>query len=80
VLPQGQAAEGVIKAISKVDPALITQVHIFDVYPLAEGAVALGVRVRLEPQGGTLTEADLQTLADKVIKTVNNQTGAVLRT
>jgi phenylalanyl-tRNA synthetase beta chain len=77
------SADQVVKAIGKVDRSLITTIHIFDVYKgdkLEKGKKSLGIQVRLEPQNGTLTDAQITEVCDNIISSVIKATGGALRT
>lgn len=69
----------VLQVIKKVNKTLISRVGIFDVFPLGSGKISLGVRVRLEPSEGTLTEEDMAQLSQKIVEDVHKATGGVLR-
>lgn len=76
-------ADEVIKAIAKADRDLITNIHIFDVYKgdkLENNQKSIAVQVRLEPQNGTLDDAQITEVSDKIIANVSKATGGVLRT
>ena len=83
VVDNAISADQVIKAIGKVDRSLITTIHIFDVYKgdkLEEGKKSLGIQVRLEPQNGTLTDAQITEVCDNIVSSVIKATGGALRT
>ena len=55
---------------------------LFDLYEgegVGEGKKSLAIAVRLEPKDRTLTAAELQTLATKLVGNVKKVTGGVLR-
>jgi phenylalanyl-tRNA synthetase beta chain len=76
-------AEGdVLKAAQSAERALITDVGLFDVYRgqgIAEGFKSLAISVTLQPQDKTLTDADIDTISQKIIAEVKKKTGADLR-
>lgn len=75
-------ADQLVKSIQKVDKSLITQVNIFDVYQgekVGTNKKSIALEVRIEPQSGTLTDAQIQELSDKIISQVSKATGATLR-
>jgi phenylalanyl-tRNA synthetase beta chain len=83
VIDEEVPADHVVKAIKKVDRTLITAINIFDVYKgdkLPMGKKSLAIQVRFEPQTGTLTEAQITELCDKVVANVSKTTGGALRT
>lgn len=76
------AADQVVKAARGADKALIRRVEVFDVYAGAgvpEGRKSLALTVRLEPQERTMTEAEIEAAAAKVVAAVVKATGATLR-
>lgn len=82
VVPQTVAAGDVLKAAQTAERNLITDVTLFDVYTgpgIAEGHKSLAITVSLQPQDRTLTDADLESISDKIISEVGKKTGAVLR-
>lgn len=75
-------ADQIVKAVGKADRTLISAIHIFDVYKgdkLEKGKKSLAIQVRLEPQSGTLTDAQITEVCDKIVSTVFQATGGVLR-
>lgn len=82
VVDDGIMADQIIKAIAKVDRTLITDIHTFDVYygdKLEKGKKSLAIQVRFEPQSGTLTDAQILEVCDKIVANVSKVTGGVLR-
>lgn len=76
-------ADQIVKAVAKVDRSLITTIHIFDVYKgdkLEQGKKSLAIQVRLEPQNGTLTDAQITEVCDNIVSSVIKATGGALRT
>jgi phenylalanyl-tRNA synthetase beta chain len=72
----------VTKAISKADRDLISSIQVFDVYKgekLEKGEKSLAIQVRLEPQAGTLTDAQITEVCDRIVENVSKATGGVLR-
>jgi phenylalanyl-tRNA synthetase beta chain len=75
-------ADQVVKAATKADRTLITAIHIFDAYKgekLPEGKKSLAIQVRLEPEAGTLTEAQITEVCDKIVSNVIKATNGALR-
>jgi phenylalanyl-tRNA synthetase beta chain len=75
-------AQPILDAVSKADKNLITRIHIFDAYigtNVDDGKKSIGVRFRIESHDKTLTDADIATLFDKIVKNVHETTGGVLR-
>ncbi|MES2907005.1 MAG: phenylalanine--tRNA ligase subunit beta [Pseudomonadota bacterium] len=76
-----EAAE-VLKAARGADKALITDVTVFDVYQgagIPSGKKSLAIEVTLQPQDKTLTEPEIDAVAQKIIAAVTKATGASLR-
>jgi len=72
----------VIRAARGADRNLITGVSLFDVYEgdrLPEGKKSLAIEVVFQPRERTLTEAEIDMAAQKVIAAVAKATGATLR-
>lgn len=82
VLDAGVAADAVVKAARGADKALIADVSVFDVYEgsnLPEGKKSLAISVTLQPTERTLTDADIEAVAAKVVAAVAKATGGALR-
>lgn len=79
VIDQNVPADSLMKAAKKADPALIEECSVFDVFELPEGKKSLGLRVRLQPKDRTLTDEEIQTLSEKIILSIAQSTGGVLR-
>ena len=82
VIDDGVVAERVVRAARTVDKTLIAEVSVFDVYAgegVAAGKKSLAISVRLEPADRTLTEAEIDDVAKKIVANVEKQTGGVLR-
>jgi phenylalanyl-tRNA synthetase beta chain len=78
---QVQASE-IIRAAQAADRILITRLNVFDVYEgpgVPEGKKSVGIAATLQPRERTLTEADLEAVAAKIVAEVTRKTGAVLR-
>jgi phenylalanyl-tRNA synthetase beta chain len=64
------------------DKALIVSADIFDVYEgvgVPEGKKSIGVAVTLQPKDKTLTDAEIEALAQKIVAEAEKKTGATLR-
>lgn len=79
VVSQNVPADSLIKAAKKADPSLIEDCTLFDVFELPEGKKSLGIRVRLQPKDHTLTDEEIQILSEKIILSIAQNTGGVLR-
>jgi len=75
------AAE-LLQAAKGADKQLIDNVSLFDVYEgkgVEEGKKSLAICVRLQPTNETLTDNDIDAIADKVVANVAKATGGALR-
>ena len=71
-----------VDAIKKTDKSLIRNIKIFDVYegkniPLDKKSIA--IKVTIQSDYKTLDESDLSDISNRIIKSVEEQTGAKLR-
>jgi phenylalanyl-tRNA synthetase beta chain len=76
------SAEAVLKAARAADRALISDAILFDRYAgerVPRGKVSLAIQVTLQPREATLTDTQIEAVADKVVSAVAKATGAVLR-
>jgi len=75
-------AQDVVGAVKAVDKTLITEVAVFDLFEgasLGEGRKSLAVSVTLQPMDATLTEAEIEDVASRIVANVQQRTGAQLR-
>ncbi len=75
-------AQAVVQAAQGADKALISEVRVFDVFEgdtLGEGRKSLAVTVRMQPVEATLTDAEIEAVAAKVVEKVAKATGGALR-
>ncbi|HEX4118540.1 MAG TPA: phenylalanine--tRNA ligase subunit beta [Rhizomicrobium sp.] len=64
------AAGEIVKAVKLADRNLIEQVTVFDVYEskgVPEGQKSIAVAVRIQPKDATLTDAEIEALAQKIV-------------
>ncbi|MGH6827577.1 MAG: phenylalanine--tRNA ligase subunit beta [Rhizomicrobium sp.] len=83
VVDAGVPAGEIVKAARMADRALVERVTVFDVYEgkgIVAGNKSIAIAVRIQPTQGTLTEKEIEALAEKVIAAVAKATGASLRT
>jgi len=76
-------ADEIIKAAKSAERNLIESASVFDVYEgkgVPEGKKSLAISVRLQPKDKTLTDAEIETIAQKIVVTVAKATGGMLRT
>ncbi len=82
VLDKVVAAGDVMKAAQGADKALIAGVRVFDVFEggsLGVDKKSLAIEVTLAPKLKTLTDAEIEAVAAKVIAEVGRATGGVIR-
>jgi phenylalanyl-tRNA synthetase beta chain len=75
-------ADEVIKAAKSAERALIERVDVFDLYEgkgIPEGKKSLAIAVRLQPKERTLTDAEIEAMAQKIVAAVTKATGGTLR-
>ena len=75
------AAGEIVKAVKLADRNLIEQVDVFDVYEgkgVPEGQKSIAVAVRIQPKDATLTDAEIEALAQKIVAAAL-KLGATLR-
>ena len=76
-----KAAE-IVKAAQAADKVLIAQVRVFDVYEgkgIPQDKKSIAIAVTLQPREKTLTEAEIDATAGKIVAEVAKKTGAHLR-
>ena len=72
----------IINLVQNIDKELIKVVKIFDVYQgdnIEAGKKSIAFNVTLEPKNKTLNESDINQISKKIISSVQNATGAILR-
>ena len=75
-------AQDLINAISSVDQNLISNIKVFDVYEgenIPENQKSIAISVTIQSQEKTLNDRDLDNINNLIIKTVENKTGAKIR-
>ena len=75
-------AADIVKAAQGADKVLITEVSVFDVYEgkgIPEGKKSLAIAVTLQPRDKTLTEAEIDVIASKIVAEITKKTGAQSR-
>ncbi len=71
------AAGEIVRAAKMADRALIESVSVFDVYEgknVGEGKKSIAIAVRVQPKDKTLTEAEIEALAEKIVAGVTKAT------
>lgn len=82
VVAEDVPAEAVLRAAKGADRTLIESVSLFDVYrgeAIGARRKSLAIAVTIQPRERTLTDAEIEAVAQKVIGAVAAATGAVLR-
>ena len=75
-------ADEILRAAKSAERGLIDWVSVFDVYEgkgVPEGKKSLAITARLQPKDRTLTDAEIESVAQKIVASVSKATGAVLR-
>jgi phenylalanyl-tRNA synthetase beta chain len=75
-------AEDVLKAARAAERGSIEKIDIFDVYEgkgVPAGKKSLAISVRLQPKDKTLTDAEIDAIAQKIVDAVTKATGGTLR-
>jgi phenylalanyl-tRNA synthetase beta chain len=76
------AAGEVLRAAAAADRALISDVGVFDVFTgkgVPDGKKSLAIEVTLQPRDKTLTDAEIDAVAGKIVAAVKKATGGELR-
>ena len=75
-------AQELINAVSSVDQKLISNIKVFDVYEgenIPENQKSIAITVTIQSSEKTLNDSDLENINNLIIKTVENKTGAKIR-
>ncbi len=82
VVERNVKAADIVRAAQNVDRKLIAGVSVFDVYEgagIAPGKKSIAIAVTLQPRDKTMTDAEIEALAAKIVAEVGKRTGGVLR-
>jgi len=82
VIDEKYSSGEIISLVKKIDKELIKNVKIFDVYQgenIGDGKKSIAFNVILEPRDKTLSDNDIDQISKKIILTVQESTGAKLR-
>ena len=74
--------QDLVNVISNVDKNLISNIKVFDVYEgdnIPENQKSIAISVTIQSQEKTLKDADLDQINKSIIETVENKTGAKIR-
>lgn len=81
VVDPGVEALTLVNAAAGADKTLIDRVTVFDQFTGLEGGrKSIGITARLQPRDKTLTDAEIETVSQKIIDKVQRATGGTLRT
>ena len=82
VVDNSVKAADIVRAAQNVDKKLVTNVAVFDVYEgkgIDPGKKSIAIAVTIQPREKTMTDAEIETLAGKIVAEVTKRTGGVLR-
>ena len=82
VIDEKYSSGQIINLVKKIDKKLINNVKIFDVYQgdnISPGKKSIALNITLEPKDKTLSEKDIEQISKKIVSTVQEITGATLR-
>ncbi|MGD1925039.1 MAG: phenylalanine--tRNA ligase subunit beta, partial [Paracoccaceae bacterium] len=86
VVDAGVEAQQIVRAAMGGDKKLISGVEVFDIFDggkaseqLGAGKKSVAIAVRLQPVNETLTDAEIEAVAEKIVASVAKATGAELR-
>jgi phenylalanyl-tRNA synthetase beta chain len=82
IVDRNVLADAIVRAAEGADKALITSVEVFDLYEgkgIDPGKKSIAIAVTLQPREKTLTDAEIDTVAVKIVAEVTKRTGAALR-
>ncbi len=82
VVDRAVAAAELVRAAENADKNLVAAVEVFDLYEgpgLGAGKKSIALAVTLQPREKTLTDAEIEAVAAKIIDEVKKKTGATLR-
>jgi len=75
-------AQDLINVISNIDQKLISNIRVFDVYEgenIPENQKSIAINITIQSNEKTLNDNDLEKINNLIIKTVENKTGAKIR-
>ncbi len=82
VVDRDVKAADIVRAAQSADRKLITGITVFDVYEgqgIASAKKSVAIAVTLQPRERTMTDAEIDALAAKIVAEVGKRTGGVLR-
>ena len=75
-------AADILRAAQSAERSLLAGVNVFDIYEgtgIPEGKKSVAISVTLQPREKTLTDAEIEAVAGKIVAEVTKKTGATLR-
>jgi phenylalanyl-tRNA synthetase beta chain len=82
VVDRAVRAADILRAAQSADRKLISSVSVFDVYEgagIEPGKKSIAIAVTLQPREKTLTDAEIEAVAARIVAEVGKRTGGVLR-
>ena len=82
VIDEKYSSGAIVNLVKQIDKELIKDVRIFDIYKgdnIEQGKKSIAFNVTLEPKDKTLSDHDIDQVSTKIISTVQENTGATLR-
>ena len=82
VVDRNVKAADIVRAAQSADRKLIAGVSVFDLYEgkgIEPGKKSIAIAVTLQPRDKTMTDAEIEALAAKIVAEVSKRTGGVLR-
>ncbi len=82
VVDRDVAAADIVRAAENADKKLVSGVEVFDLYEgkgIPDGKKSIAIAVTLQPREKTLTDAEIDTVAKKIVEEVTKKTGATIR-
>ena len=82
IVARDVAAADIVRLAQGADRQLISDVTVFDIYEgkgIPDGQKSVAIAVTLQPMDKTLTDAEIDKVAEKIVADVSKKTGATLR-
>ena len=82
IVDRAVRADDIVKSARSVEKGLISGVNVFDVYEgqgIDPAKKSIGIEVTLSPREQTMTEAEIDAVSERIVGSVLQKTGGVLR-
>ncbi len=82
IVDRDVTAAEIVAAAQGADKTLLTSVDVFDLYEgkgIGDGKKSIAIAVTLQPREKTFTDAEIETVASKIVEEVKKKTGGTLR-